>query len=144
MRKMIFLPFVLCFTITACTPLVQITPSPTPLSTLVQTTPSPTPSSGIEGQVLQGPMCGGPVRAGTNDCPDQPYQATLIVLDSNGNQVIQLQSDQNGYFTITLEPGTYILHPVSGKPLPRAVDQTVVVIDGKFTQITITYDTGMR
>jgi hypothetical protein len=39
---------------------------------------SPTPrGSGIEGQVLLGPMC--PVVQQGQECPDQPYQTTLTV-----------------------------------------------------------------
>jgi hypothetical protein len=148
MLKTIYIPlFAIVFTLSACSQGNPVSPSPTSSATISPTpisSPTPTPSSGIEGYVWLGPMCGGPVRAGTNDCPDQPYQATITILESNGTQVAQFQSDQNGYFKITLSPGTYTIHPVSGKPLPRAIDQTVVVNNGQFTQITINFDTGMR
>jgi hypothetical protein len=89
-------------------------------------------------------MCPGPVKVGDNSCPDQPYQATIVVLDDNNDQVTQVLCDSNGHFTVQLPPGTYVLHPISGNPLPRAADQTVEVSPGQFTQVSIVYDTGMR
>jgi hypothetical protein len=105
---------------------------------------TPAASSGIEGRVTKGPVCPGPIRIGATECQDQPYQANLTVLDANNNPITQFQSDRVGYFKIPLKPGTYILHPESGNPLPIAPDQTLVVMDGQFTQLTIQYDTGIR
>ena len=107
-------------------------------------TPTAIPTSGIEGRATEGPMCPGPVRVGDNSCPDQPYQANIIVLDSDNNKITQIQADANGYFIIPLDPGTYTLHPEPGKPFPIAADQTVVVTVGQYTQVSILYDTGMR
>jgi hypothetical protein len=53
------------------------------------------------------------------------------------NQVTQFQTDEMGYFRIFLKPGTYIIHPEPGIPLPIANDLTIVVYDGQFTQISI-------
>jgi len=111
---------------------------------IVPLNPSPTPSSGIVGTVTEGPMCPGPVQVGNNTCPDQPYQTTIKVLNSNNDQVAQFQTDANGNFMVPLAPGTYILHPEAGNPLPQAADQTVTVTAGQYTQVTIQYDTGMR
>ena len=107
-------------------------------------TPSPSTTSGIEGYVTEGPTCPGPVPVGGNECRDKPYQATITVLTSEGKQVTQFQTDINGYFRIPLSPGTYILHPESGNPLPHAAEQTVVVGQDQYIQVTILYDTGMR
>jgi len=107
-------------------------------------TSTPIASSGIEGHVTKGPTCPGPVRIGATDCQDQPYQANITILDEKDNQITQFQTDSVGYFKLSLNPGTYIIHPESGKPLPIAADQTVFVVDGKFSQVTIQYDTGMR
>jgi hypothetical protein len=110
-------------------------------------TPALTPqgSSGIEGYVTQGPMCPGPVPVnGSTECADQPYQATITILDSGSNEVARIQSDTAGYFKLTLAPGTYTLHPISEKVLPHASDQQVTVIAGEYTQVNVMYDTGMR
>ena len=132
MKKMIFI-VVLLITIplSSCNQAIQITPLPTI-------------TSGIEGNVTEGPMCPGPVPAGDNPCPDQPYQTIITVFDSNQKQVALIQTDNEGNFKVPLHAGTYVLHPEPGKPFPVASDQIVEVNDGEYTQVTITYDTGMR
>jgi len=104
---------------------------------------SPTPrGSGIQGQVLLGPMC--PVVQPGQECPDQPYQATLTVNSLSGVQIAQFQSDAQGRFSVPLVPGEYILHPESPNGLPFAGDQSFMVETGRFTQITVHYDSGIR
>jgi len=104
---------------------------------------SPTPrGSGIEGQVLIGPMC--PVVQPGQACPDQPYQATLTVNSPNGVQIVQFQTDAQGHFKVPLVPGEYILHPESPNGIPFAGDQSFTVESGGYTQITVNYDSGIR
>jgi hypothetical protein len=131
LKRKLILMYVLLLTLTAC---AQFSP-------VDQTS---TPQSGIEGTVTEGPMCPGPVHIGDNTCPNQPYQATIIVLNAQNVVVAQFQTDTKGIFQIMLPPETYILRPISGKPLPRAADQIVEVTSGQFTQVSIVYDTGMR
>lgn len=103
----------------------------------------PTPSdSGVEGQVFVGPMC--PVVQEGQECPDQPYQATLTVLSPNGREIVQVQTDEQGRFKIPLAPGEYILHPESPDVLPSASDQNFIVEAGRFTEIVVNYDSGIR
>ncbi|MGZ9235056.1 MAG: hypothetical protein ACXW4E_05980 [Anaerolineales bacterium] len=104
---------------------------------------SPTPrGSGIEGQVLVGPMC--PVVQPGQTCPDQPYQATLTVRSPSGLQIAQFQTDAQGRFSVPLVPGEYILHPESSNGIPFASDQSFVVETGRYTPITVHYDSGIR
>jgi len=104
-------------------------------------TPTPSADSGIEGQVFIGPTC--PVVREGEECPDQPYQATLTVNNSKGERIVQIQTEEDGQFRIPLPPGEYILHPESEK-FPFADEQTVIVEDGMFTQVTVNYDSGIR
>jgi hypothetical protein len=102
-------------------------------------------NTGIEGQVLIGPTC--PVVQQGKECPDKPYQATLTVLDSNGSRKIaRFQTDAEGRFRLPLAPGNYILHPETPEnmPLPTAPDQNFTVTEGRFTQISVVYDSGIR
>lgn len=104
---------------------------------------SPTPTdSGVEGQVLIGPMC--PVVQVGQECPDEPYQATLTVNSPSGERIVQVQTKEDGTFKIPLEPGDYILYPESPNVMPTAQDQPFRVEAGKFTQVTIHYDSGIR
>jgi hypothetical protein len=106
-------------------------------------TPTST-DSGITGQALMGPMC--PVMFEGQDCPDQPYQATLTVLDRSGKQLITFQTDEDGAFRVPLSPGEYILQPETpeGMPLPRSDRQEFSVLPGQFTSIIVSYDSGIR
>jgi hypothetical protein len=97
---------------------------------------------GIEGQALLGPMC--PVQQADGSCPDQPYQSWLTIMDASGGEVTRLQSGTDGRFRVGLQPGTYVVHPDSGNPLPRAGDQTVKVVAGVYTTVTVSFDTGIR
>ena len=104
---------------------------------------SPTPrGSGIEGQVLLGLMC--PIVQPGQECPDQPYQATLTVQSLSGVPIAQFQTDEGGRFNVPLVPGEYILHPESPNGLPFAGDQSFIVATARYTQITVHYDSGIR
>lgn len=132
MKSTFYILFVLgLLGLSACTQVISITP------TIALT-------SGIEGYVTMGPVCPGPVMEGDTSCQDKPYQANLTILDSQNKQISQFQTDEKGYFKVSLPPGTYNLHPESGNTLPIASDQTVVVTEGQYAQVTIQYDTGIR
>ena len=106
-------------------------------------TPTPT-DSGIAGKALVGPMC--PVMIEGQECPDQPYQATITVNSLEGRKIVQFQTDEQGNFNVPLAPGEYILHPETpkGMPYPFADDQPFVVLPGEFTRIIVLYDSGIR
>jgi hypothetical protein len=125
MKKIVFVLLLLLMLLSACSTL-----TPTPID------------SGLEGQVFIGPVC--PVVQQGQECPDQPYQATLTVNNSNGREIAKVQTDEQGRFKIPLEPGEYILHPESPNVMSTASEQNFTVEAGKFTQITITYDSGIR
>jgi hypothetical protein len=103
---------------------------------------TPVTANGVEGQVLIGPMC--PVVQAGTPCPDQPYQATITVLDQNGGRVTEFQSDIQGRFKVGLAPGTYRLRPESPDGMVHTSEQTVTVVAGQFAQVAITYDSGIR
>ncbi|MBI5351596.1 MAG: carboxypeptidase regulatory-like domain-containing protein [Chloroflexi bacterium] len=98
--------------------------------------------SGIEGVVTVGPMC--PVMRVDTPCPDQFYQAKLTVLTTGGKKIMQFQTDENGRFRIALAAGDYVLHPESPNGLPSAADKPFNVEEHKFTQLEISYDSGIR
>ena len=98
--------------------------------------------SGVEGQVVIGPMC--PVVQEGQPCPDQPYPATLTVNSRDGNKITQVRADQQGHFRIALKPGDYILHPESSNAMPFAAEQAFHVESGHFVQLRVSYDSGIR
>jgi hypothetical protein len=101
--------------------------------------------SGIVGTVLAGPTC--PVVRPDYDCNDRPLSATIIVRSAATKiEVTRFSSDANGNFRVPLYPGTYELDPQPGSPggLPASSPQTVEVKQGVFTEVAISYDTGIR
>lgn len=104
---------------------------------------NPTPrGSGLEGQVTIGPVC--PVGQQGQECPDQPYQATLTVNSPTGVMIAQVHSDAQGHFRVPLVPGEYILHPESLDGVAFAGDQSFTVETSRYTQLTVNYDSGIR
>ena len=108
---------------------------------LVACRPSP-PTSGLEGQVLIGPMC--PVVQAGTPCPDQPYAATIAVHDDQGQEVAEFASDAQGGFKVNLAPGTYTLVPQSPDGFTMAPEQDATVSANSYTIVTINYDSGIR
>jgi hypothetical protein len=78
------------------------------------------------------------------ECPDQPYQATITVNSPNGGAIVQFQTDGGGHFRIPLAPGEYILHPQSPHGISLAADQSIIVGTGQYIQIVVKYDSGIR
>jgi len=105
---------------------------------------APPLDSGIAGKAMMGPMC--PVMIEGQECPDQPYQATLTINNLKRVKIVQFQTDEDGSFNHPLPPGEYILHPESpeGKPYPFAEEQTFTVLPGEFTRIIVLFDSGIR
>jgi hypothetical protein len=101
-------------------------------------------NTGVQGQVFIGPMC--PVAQLDNPCPDRPYPAPLTILTADRKKVKSLNADGEGRFQVALAPGAYILRPENPAhiPLPVAPEQPFSVVAGQYTQLKITYDSGIR
>ena len=106
---------------------------------------APPLTSGIEGQVLLGPMC--PVVQEGTPCPDKPYQATIVVWNADRTKKVRtFTTAATGRFRVPLPPGDYYIDPQppdSGGP-PTPIPQTVTVPTDRFVQITVEYDSGIR
>ncbi len=111
------------------------------LTACASVNPIPT-DSGVEGRVFIGPMC--PVVKIGEECPDQPYQAVLTVNSPKGERIVQVQTEADGAFKTPLPPGDYILHPESPNVMPFAEEQSFTVEAGKFAQVIVNYDSGIR
>ena len=106
---------------------------------------TPPLTSGIEGQVLIGPMC--PVVQQGTPCPDKPYQATIVIWNADRTkEIVTIRTKSDGRFRVPLAPGDYYIDPQppdSGGP-PTPIPQTVTVPPDRFVQITVQYDSGIR
>ncbi|MCX6722296.1 MAG: hypothetical protein NTY04_03875 [Candidatus Staskawiczbacteria bacterium] len=104
-------------------------------------------TSGITGTVLLGPTC--PVERIPPDpkCAPKPYSTALEVATADGAKVLkQFNSDSSGKFNIILPSGEYVIRNGQGsKIFPRCFSNgTIKVIDGKYTDVNINCDTGIR
>jgi hypothetical protein len=103
---------------------------------------SPPVASNVRGVVLLGPMC--PVVRENSPCPDRPIQARLRVTSADGASFVA-DTDEEGRFHLTLEPGRYAVHAVdltlgrSSKPTTFEVPPSGPVVD-----VVVLVDSGIR
>ena len=91
-----------------------------------------------------GPTC--PVQRIDQPCPDRPFAGEVLVRDGSGSEVADAHADGAGHFRLDLAPGTYQLVPVSPHPgmPPFGKPQSVAVVAGAYTHVTLQYDSGIR
>jgi len=99
-------------------------------------------STGIQGRIFLGPMC--PTLQSDIDCPDQPYPATIDILNRSSLEIAEAKSDDKGIFEYLCLPGSYTLMPRSPNRFIRAGEQTVNVKNGEFTEVTVLFDSRIR
>ena len=100
--------------------------------------------AGIRGTVEAGPAC--PVERINAPCPPRPMAATVVIRDSHGAEVARVESGSDGHFRVDLPPGRYTLigEAVAGNLLPRPLPTSAIVSPGRFTTVTVQYDSGIR
>lgn len=102
----------------------------------------PDAAQGIEGVALLGPIC--PVqRPDDPACEPRPHEADVVVF-AEGRFVTSFRTGTDGRFRVGLPPGVYRLVPESGDPFPVAQEEVVEVVAGAYTEVTLSFDTGIR
>ena len=102
------------------------------------------PGTGIRGTVTLGPTC--PVeQVGAPPCVT-PYAATLVVTSAEDDSVVaRVSSGPDGVFSVDVPPGDYVVVPQpGGDPYPTGTPVEVTVEAGTYTEIEVSYDTGIR
>lgn len=98
--------------------------------------------SGIEGVVLLGPTC--PVETPESPCPHRPIEAELTVIGDGSDNVVRLgSSGPDGRFRVSVGPGDYTLSATASGAM-SCDPQDVTVEGGRFTEVTVQCDTGIR
>lgn len=102
--------------------------------------------SGISGSVLLGPTCPVVREPPEQGCADRPFETKFDAATPDGSRVVkQFSSDAEGKFKVILPPGDYVIRKTaSGSFLPRCSEEAVKVSAGKFTELNISCDTGIR
>ena len=104
-------------------------------------TTAATVRSGITGTVQAGPTC--PVETPESPCPDRPVEDARVTAKGGGTTKTT-RSDASGGFRLRLKPGTYTVTATSDGLLGGCDEQRVRVVRQRYTDITITCDTGIR
>jgi len=101
-------------------------------------------ASGIQGRVTIWPPQ--PVCSVAEPCPEQPYSATLVILNAAGEVVARvISSPSDGRYRVELDPGSYTIVPtVPEGGLPTAQPVRVDVPANRFVTVDIQYDSGLR
>jgi len=104
-------------------------------------TSGPTSSSGIFGTVTAGPTC--PVERVGSPCPPAPWVGTVRATDDAGHRT-ETQTDDNGDYALTLQPGSYEVVAVTNGGPPTSQPVTIDVQAGHQIHVDLTVDTGIR
>jgi hypothetical protein len=101
--------------------------------------------SGIEGHTMVGPSCS--LMREASPCPDKPAAGSAH--SRRAGSTVPLATavgDARGYFRIPLPPGRYTVQPgnLRGAVVPIAQPVMVTVVSGRFTAVTIPFDSGIR
>ncbi len=101
-------------------------------------------TTGIQGKVVLATCTG--VKIATDCTAQSTFEGNITIFNENLEKLKTYRTQGDGTFVIGLKPGTYYVHPeppVQGQ-FPMAADFKVVVTQGKLTELTIYYDTGVR
>lgn len=104
-------------------------------------------ATGVRGTVTAGPTCPVVTDPPNPACADRPVGgAVLVFRDASGVEVARVTSTADGTFSVELAPGAYHLvpqpfHGLMGTPAARDV---VVGVGQPMTEVTVSYDTGIR
>lgn len=107
--------------------------------------PSLSGPSGVSGRTVVSPTC--PVEQTASPCPARPTQAAVEARRPRSPEIVgHTVSGRDGYFRLTLAPGTYVLTVKTSPPalMPRPKQVTVTVSPHEFTQVTVHLDSGIR
>lgn len=112
------------------------------LSSCIKNKPIEILNSGIEGIITIGPIT--PVEK-VGEINYKPYKTIVIVKSENGlNQITKFSSNNDGSFKVYLKPGNYvILSQKTSSPFPILKPIVVEVKDNQFTEVNISFDTGI-
>lgn len=101
--------------------------------------------AGIRGTTMVDAGC--PMSKDATPCADKPISAKVIVIDAATKATAaEVVSDTAGKFAIALPAGTYQVQAgdPSGAPVPYAAPRPVTVDPGRYIEITIQLDSGVR
>lgn len=102
-------------------------------------------NSGIRGTATLGPLSPVETMGETNEAP---YAGAVIIVKnaSGSKEIARTKTAEDGTFTVVLSEGSYSVEGVNpeGTMLPYAAPFEVQVEKDKYTDIMVSFDTGIR
>lgn len=79
-------------------------------------------------------------------CAPRPVVGAIVIAtDANGREVARAVSKGDGFYSMTLAPGTYALVPEATSQMMRAPQaESVTVTDSTGAVVNFAFDTGIR
>ena len=102
----------------------------------------PALDSGISGLTVAGPQC--PVQVAGQPCPPKPVSAHVVVQDATGHELATFASDAQGRYRVALPPGDYVLASGGDPGFPFLKPVQVTVVAGRYVELQLMLDTGIR
>jgi hypothetical protein len=106
-------------------------------------TPTGDPQTGLTGEILIGPIHGGPTRQGVLDSKPLAHTEFLVVSKANSS-VSSFQTDDKGKFRIFLPPGHYTVSVKEKAGLGSYGPFEVDIAAGQMKQVQWNCDSGIR
>jgi hypothetical protein len=102
----------------------------------------PETAAGLSGFVMRGPTV--PVCSEGASC-EEPFSAGFQIKE-NSVVVGAFRSTSEGCFAVQVPAGTYVIVPDTDAPIisPQSQTQVVTVVPDVWTQVSLTFDTGIR
>jgi len=107
-------------------------------------------TSGIFGVATIGPTCPGPQRIG--QVCEKPYQGTIAIgtqVQTQSNtgefkEIKRITTNSDGRFRVSLPPGDYVAKRLDSPMLYGLAKTSIRVDAGRFSEVNILFDTGIR
>jgi hypothetical protein len=110
---------------------------------LAEPTPSPAAGSGLEGVIVVSPARPGPTREGVSD--SAPLANVAFMVRKGETTVASFTTDEKGSFRISLPPGHYsVSRNAPSTRIGHFGPFEADVVEGQFTNVNWTCDSGMR
>jgi len=98
-------------------------------------------TTGVEGRILAGSTCPGPISEG--QVCTIPVMGEFTVTNVSGTFVVTFMTDDQGRFRLPLEPGAYTITLDESDLGITDQHQDVVVTATGFSEVTLIFDTGI-
>jgi hypothetical protein len=96
----------------------------------------------VDGRVLSAPSC--PVQRAGQPCPPRPVVGGSVVALRGQQVVATTHTDAGGRFTLTLQPGRYLVRATNTGGLQTIAERATTVTARATSHVRLVVDSGIR